>query len=247
MSGRTPSDEGRVAEAMRRYHEEGFAVLPSVFAPGEVDRWKQECDRLAGVIAGIDPADSRIQSRGHRQEVTVRDRYDPVTDFSPLFRTLASDPRLETIAERVLGGAPVRFKDRLILKSSGTTGYGLHQDWPYWEFLGIPPDEFASLLLSVDGTDATNGAIEVFPGLHRSELPAAADEPRDLDPSAVEGHPARLAATKAGDVLLLHPMAPHRSGPNLSGGSRRILTYMFTLSRHADAGSRYYAAIPSGG
>lgn len=232
---------------MRRYREEGFAVLPSVFTCEEVDRWRQECDRLAGALAGIDQGDSRIQSRGHRREVTVRDRYDPVTDFSPLFRELAMDPRLEAIAERVLGGTPVRFKDRLILKSSGTAGYDLHRDWPYWEFLGIPPDEFASLMLSVDATDAANGAIEVFPGLHRSELPAAADDPRDLDPSAVEGHPARLASTEAGDVLVLHPMAPHRSAPNLSGGSRRILTYVFTLSSNADARGRYYAAIPPRG
>lgn len=247
MSARTPSDEGQLVEAMSRYRDEGFAVLPSVFSCEEVDCWRQECDRLAVALGEIDAGDTRIQSRGHTQQGAVRDRYDPVTDFSPIFRTLASDPRLETIAERVLGGAPVRFKDRLILKSSGTTGYGLHQDWPYWAFLGIPPDEFASLMLSVDATDGTNGAIEVFPGLHRNELPAAADDPHDLDPRAVEGHEARLAATKAGDVLLLHPTAPHRSGPNLSGGSRRILTYVFTLSSNADARGRYYAAIPPRG
>lgn len=243
MNERAAIDEVRLQEAVRRYREEGFAVLPAVFAPGEVDRWRQECDRLAGALVEIDAGDTRVQSRAHTQQVTVRDRYDPVTDFSPLFQTLAGDPRLEAIAERILGGPPVRFKDRLILKSSGTTGYGLHRDWPYWALVGVPPDELASLMLCVDATDATNGAIEVFPGLHREELPAAADDPLDLDSRAVEGRQARLAATQPGDVFLLHPMAPHRSGPNLSGGSRRILTYVFTLSRNADAGNRYYAAI----
>ncbi|MGH7566382.1 MAG: phytanoyl-CoA dioxygenase family protein [Gemmatimonadota bacterium] len=245
MNERAGIDESRVQEAVRRYREEGFAVLPSIFAPEEVDRWRQECDRLAGALAEIDAGDTRVQLRAHAQQVMVRDRYDPVSDFSPLFHALAGDPRLQAIAERALDGTAVRFKDRLILKASGTHGYGLHRDWPYWEFLGIPPDEFASLMLSIDATDAANGALEVFPGLHREDLPGAADDPLDLDPSAVEGRRARLAATQAGAVLLLHPMAPHRSGPNLSGGSRRILTYVFTLARHADAGSRYYAAIPA--
>jgi len=247
VTGCSTIDDRILTRIVREYRADGCAVVPSPFDTAEVEAWRKECERLAAALAEADVGDSRIQSRGHQQGGTVRDRYDPVTDFSPLFRELAGDPRLEAVAERVLGGVPVRFKDRLILKSSGTTGYGLHQDWPYWAFLGIPPDEFASLILSVDATDATNGAIEVFPGLHRDELPAAADEPRDLDPSAVEGLPAHLATTQAGDVLLLHPMAPHRSGPNVSGGSRRVLTYVFTLSRNADAGNRYYAAIPQRG
>jgi hypothetical protein len=54
-----------------------------------------------------------------------------------------------------------------------------------------------------------------------------------------------VARCGAGDVLLLHPMVPHRSGPNASGGSRRILTYVFTLARNADATHRYYDAVHS--
>ena len=237
-------DQARLTEAAAAYRAEGFAVLPSVFTAAEVEGWKRECDRLAGALSQIDEGDGRIQSRSRQGGGMARDRYDPVTEFSTPFRDLASDPRLQAIAAAALGGPPVRFKDRLILKSAGTDGYGLHRDWPYWEFLGIPPDEIVSLMLSVDATDARNGALEVFPGLHGTPLPAALDDPLDLDPRAVEGRVPSVAGTVAGDVLLLHPMAPHRSGPNRSGGSRRILTYIFTLARNADAAARYYAANP---
>ncbi len=168
-----------------------------------------------------------------------------MSDFSPTFRRFAENPRLLSIAAAVLGAKPVRFKDRLILKSAGTGGYGLHRDWPYWEFLGIPPDEFVSVMLSVDACDESNGALEVFPGLHDAELPPAPDEPRDLDPKAVEDLAPEVVRTGTGDVLLLHPMAPHRSGPNRSSANRRILTYVYTLERNATASAKYYAAVQS--
>ena len=241
MRERKTIDGRMLTRIARDYSRDGYRVVPSPFDAVEVEAWKEECGRLAAGLATADGEDRRIQSRGHRIQGVVRDRYDPVTDFSPLFRALAADSRLRSIAAAVLGADPVPFKDRLILKAAGTEGYGLHLDWPYWEWVGIPPDEIATLMLSVDPTGERNGAIEVFPGLHHSSLPPSPDDPLDLDPKAVEGLEGRIAATAAGDVLLLHPMAPHRSGPNLSGGSRRIVSFIYASHRHAGARERYYA------
>jgi ectoine hydroxylase-related dioxygenase (phytanoyl-CoA dioxygenase family) len=246
MNGAHALDQGTLAATAGAYRERGFAVLSPVFDAVEVAGWRAECERLSGMIQNVEKGDRRVQSRGRHAGGTVRDRYDPVTEFSPLFRALTGDPRLRTIAAAALGNEPIHFKDRLILKASGTSGYGLHRDWPYWSFLGIPPDEFVSLMLSVDATGAENGALEVYPGMHRAELPASAEDPRDLDPAGVVGLEPCMAATRAGDVLLLHPTAPHRSGPNLSGGSRRLLTIVFTVSKNADARNRYYASQPFG-
>ena len=104
-----------------------------------------------------------------------------------------------------------------------------------------------NVVLVLDATDEENGAVEVFPRLHRMELPASAEDPRDVDPAGVRGVTPVVVGTRGGDVLLLHPMAPHRSGPNRSRGSRRLVTYVFTTTRHADAGARYYAAHPARG
>ena len=243
MTVSAPLDQGALERAARAYAIDGYAVVSPAFDGSDVAAWREECERLAAVVDQVDEGDPRIQTRARPEGGVVRDRYDPVSDFSPSFRRLAQDPRLHAIAAAVLGGRPVRFKDRLILKSAGTGGYGLHRDWPYWEFLGIPPEELVSVMLSVDACDESNGAIEVFPRLQRADMPPARDDPRDLDPKAVEGLVPDVAYTRPGDVLLLHPMAPHRSGPNRSGRSRRILTYVFTLERNAGASTRYYAAV----
>jgi ectoine hydroxylase-related dioxygenase (phytanoyl-CoA dioxygenase family) len=238
-------DPPALKRAARAYAIDGYAIVPQAFGDRDVATWRAECERLAAVVEAVDETDRRVQTRARPEGGMVRDRFDPVTDFSPSFRRFAEDPRLLAIAAAVLGGTPVRFKDRLILKSAGTGGYGLHRDWPYWEFVGVPADELVSIMLSVDTCDDSNGALEVFPGLHRADLPPAPDEARDLGPAAVEGLPAEVARTAAGDVLLLHPMTPHRSGPNLSGRSRRILTYVFTLERNLGASGRYYADVQS--
>lgn len=240
-----PLDPPTLERAARAYTTDGYAVLSPAFGASDVAVWRRECERLAVAVDEADGADPRVTARARPEGGVARDRLDPVSDFSPTFRRFAGDPRLLALAGAVLGEKPVRFKDRLILKSAGTGGYGLHRDWPYWEFLGIPPDQFVSVMLSVDACDESNGAIEVFRGLHRAELPPAAAEPRDLDPTSVESIVPEVAGTGAGDVLLLHPMTPHRSGPNRSGGSRRILTYVFTVERNAGATSRYYDAFHS--
>ena len=222
-------------------------MLSPLFESAEIESWRAECERLARGLEEVAADEWRVQTRGHGQGDSIRDRYDPVSEFSPLFRELAADERMKAIAAAALGSPATLFKDRLILKSSGTHGYGLHRDWPYWEFLGIPPDEMVSLMVSVDATDEENGAVEVFPRLHRMELPASAEDPRDVDPAGVRGVTPVVVGTRGGDVLLLHPMAPHRSGQNRSRGSRRLVTYVFTTTRHADAGARYYAAHPARG
>lgn len=226
----------------RDYRKDGFAVAPSPFDIREVRGWSEECDRLARELERAADDDHRIQVRPHDRLGVVRDRYDPVTDSSDLFRALAGDPRLTALAGAVLGADPALFKDRLILKAAGTHGYGLHRDWPYWEWLGVPPDDYVSVMLSVDAADASNGAIEIFSGLHRAILPPSPEDPRDLDPSGVAGERGRIVETEVGDVLLMHPMVPHRSGPNHSGRSRRIVTFMYASSRHGNLRERYYAA-----
>jgi ectoine hydroxylase-related dioxygenase (phytanoyl-CoA dioxygenase family) len=245
VKGVAPFDQEALDRATAAYAKDGYAVLSPAFDGRDVAAWRGECEWLAAAVDEVDARDPRVQTRARPEGGVVRDRYDPVSDFSTLFRALSGDPRLQAVAAAVLGEKPVRFKDRLILKSAGTGGYGLHRDWPYWEFLGVPPGEFVSVMLCVDACDESNGALEVFPGLHRAELVPAPQEPRDLDPKAVEGLSPAVARTAAGDVLLLHPMAPHRSGPNLSGRSRRIVTFVFTPERNATASGRYYAALQS--
>ncbi len=227
-------------ERMRQYEDDGFVTVPSVFSQAQVAQWATEIDRLWSNAADGVYGRSR-QTRGHADGGEVWDRLDRPIEHSSLFRRLAEDERLLALIRPVLGGRVQLFKDRIIVKHPGTRGYGLHQDYPYWAALGIPADQIVTAMLSVDPTTSENGAVEVFPGLHRSRLPAPPDDPLDADPSSVDLSQGVLADTEPGDVFLMHSLTPHRSAPNRSSRSRRIVSFVYTTEGHEDARERVFA------
>ncbi len=226
--------EAEVAE----FHRDGFLVLPEVFSDTEVDDRDAECHRLWTLPGLLDGKNLRTQVVGSpgRQP----DRLDPVIDLSPRFRELACDQRLLGPVRQLLGGEGRLFKDKLIFKPPGMKGYRSHQDYAYWQWLPAPPDALLTAMVTVDPTSSLNGALEVFPGLHR-ELLTPLGEVRDLD----ERHLAHvrsgtLLETSPRDLVLFHSLTPHRSGTNRSPGMRRQLFFSYGLAALGDLYSQYY-------
>jgi hypothetical protein len=219
--------QGRHVE---RYWATGFVTIRGVFAASEVDRWAAESERMFEEGRGHAATPRLKQLRRSLTGGLVLDRFDDVLGVSPLFRELASDPRLHQLVAPVLGGAPVPIRAKLIAKHPGTVGYGMHQDFPYWEAYGIPADRMITALVGIDGAASDNGATEVFPGLHHGRIPPPPDDPRDADESLIDLTTGRLLNTGPGDVALFHPLTPHRSGPNRSERSRRAVFFTYAIA-----------------
>jgi ectoine hydroxylase-related dioxygenase (phytanoyl-CoA dioxygenase family) len=222
-----------------RYWRDGYVTVRSRFAAEEVAAWHAESDRLWNLL-DTDPEAARVQWRGHERQGQVRDRIDPLVDISPAFAALAGDPRVLGPVRDVLRVEPALMKAKLIAKRPGTAGYAMHQDFPYWATLGLPADDLLTLQVSVDAATAENGAVEVFPGLHRRVLEARPEEPLDVDESRMDLRSGELAELSAGDLLLFHSLTPHRSGTNRSPQSRRALFFTYTTARHGDVYRRYH-------
>ncbi|HMP73786.1 MAG TPA: phytanoyl-CoA dioxygenase family protein [Kiritimatiellia bacterium] len=208
------------------YRETGFVVVPSPFAPHEIDAWANEAD-LAITSAHARPEQVALSGRTHLTQGFVLDRIDMAAARSALFRTLAGDPRILDLASQLLETPATLAKDKLITKPPGTHGYLPHQDYPYWEYLGLPPHHLVSALIAIDPCDEHNGALEVYPGLHHERLPSPPDAPLDTDPACLAGKPWSRIDMNPGDILFFHSLTPHKSGINHSTRSRRslFLTY----------------------
>jgi ectoine hydroxylase-related dioxygenase (phytanoyl-CoA dioxygenase family) len=225
----------RQADAYRR---DGYLIVKGVFDAATIATMTAECDRLWATVSATRD-NPRVQWRGRLEGGEVADRLDPVLDVSPPFDALAHDARLVEVAGDVLDGTAKVFKCKLITKRPGTLGYKMHQDYPYWEFLGVPADDFVNVLVAFDRFDPASGATEVFTGLHHGRIPPPPDAPHDTDESLVDASRGVLIELEPGDVALFHSMAPHRSAANLGAHDRRGLFLTYVPAKHEEIESRY--------
>ena len=196
----------------------GWALVPGFLDSEELASLRVEADRLFR-------DKTLFQQRGAVPNSTTRsDRLDPVIDVSPSFAALARNPRLLDIVGEALGGQPQLMKDKFIAKPPGAPGYGAHQDAAYWPGLGVDASRFLTAILFLDDATAEKGAIECAPGLHGQLL---TDPDQIADPDEAELGDFTMVEAKAGDLLLLHSLAPHRSGSNRSGDMRRALLFTY--------------------
>jgi hypothetical protein len=217
--------------ATDQWESEGWMQLPGFLGADELALLSREADRLLELKEYFD-------ERGVVPFSPTRsDRLDPVIDLSPRFAALAADPRLLGLAGPVLGGQPQLMKDKFIAKPPGASGYGTHQDGAYWRGLGVDYDRMLTIAIFLDDARPDQGPIECASGFHRTLL-TGADGAIDPDDSTLGSF--AVIEAKAGDVLLLHSLTPHRSGPNRSDKMRRALLFSYGVDDKPDLYGRYY-------
>lgn len=205
-----------------QYAIDGFLIVPGVFSADEIAEAAVESERLFTRRELIDINNIRCRWQNHYQTGECRfDTFDPVIDLSPVMHRVAYDRRVLDIVGELYGEQACLFKDKLIFKPPGATGYNLHQDYIGWPSF---PKSFVTVLIPIDASDAENGATEVFPGYHKSGYLSAMDgEYHELPLSAVDESKGVKLALAPGDIAIFGCMTPHRSSPNGSSRWRRQL------------------------
>ena len=228
------------AEQLTQYHRDGYLFLRGVFTADEVREFQAEAARL---LTSDLVHENNLRTRPRRLpsgQLEV-ERFDPVIDVSPLFHGVVHSERILEPLRGIFGEEAVLFKDKLIFKVPGMSGYSMHQDYAWWqpqggesELPGIDPDKILSVMVGIDAADAENGAIQLFPGRHR-ELLSTAGELRNMndgESATLDRETAVLGQTQPGDVVIFHSLTPHGSDRNNSPRSRRQL-YMTYNARSA--------------
>jgi ectoine hydroxylase-related dioxygenase (phytanoyl-CoA dioxygenase family) len=77
-------------------------------------------------------------------------------------------------------------------------------------------------------------------GCHRAIQPSPKDAPRDVDPAALAGAREIELQLDPGALILFHPLTPHRSGPNLTQTTRRLIYFTYITERLAWLRDDYY-------
>jgi ectoine hydroxylase-related dioxygenase (phytanoyl-CoA dioxygenase family) len=233
------TSENTAEEIAKEYHQRGYTKLSGLFSVDEIAGWQAECDRLQKLDL-VNPLNKRTPFKN--PEIPYPEKIDPVIDISPLFSKLIKDERLVSVVQAIFDDAPLLFKDKLIYKLPGMTGYAMHQDWAHgWQHLA-PAEDLLSVSFQIDGADAANGCIELFEGYHEKLLITPGEERAFNESEKAMIDPARgeKMETKAGDVLIFSSLTPHQSGKNLADYPRRSLYLTFNAARAGELREVYY-------
>jgi hypothetical protein len=224
-----------------RYHADGFLTVRGVFSAERIAELDAEAHRLLGRTDLIDSDNVRCRWQNHVETGECRfDCFDPVIDLSDAYERAARDQRLLEIVGALYGEAACLFKDKLIFKAPGSLGYKLHQDYISWKSF---PTTFVTAIVAIDSGDATNGATEVFPGYHTQGCLMPKDgNYHQLPDDAVDLSKGVVLELAPGDVAIFSGYTPHRSAPNRSAQSRRLLYLSYNaLSDGGAQRDKHYA------
>jgi ectoine hydroxylase-related dioxygenase (phytanoyl-CoA dioxygenase family) len=212
------------------YRDHGYLVVREVFSPDEIAALAAEAEALVGRSELIHKDNIRCRWQDHADTKECRfDCFDPVIDIGPVSRYFAYDERILNALRAIYDGEAHLFKDKLIFKPPGATGYALHQDYIGWKEF---PESFITVIVAIDPTDATNGAIEVFPGYHQQGYLSPKDgDYHQLSLDAFDDSRGVILDLAPGDLALFSGFTPHRSAANGSDRWRRQLYLSYNAGR----------------
>jgi ectoine hydroxylase-related dioxygenase (phytanoyl-CoA dioxygenase family) len=211
--------------------EYGFVILPDVFLP-------QDVKKLVGDLA---------RSALRRSKAGVRHALS-----HPAVAALASEMRLLSIAQQILGSDALPFRATLFDKSAEANWLVVwHQDtalplrerrdtsgWGPWSvkdgvvYAHAPARALCQVLalrVHLDDSDAHNGPLRVLPRTHTRGV---------LTDDEIEEFAAKIAPVEClvpqGGILAMRPLLIHASSKSQSETPRRVLHIEYAASRMVD-------------
>lgn len=224
-------------EQIDEYDQKGFLVFHDLFSPEEIERAREEVDRLCAI-----ETDHVLRETTGAVRMVFRAHDEDSPTFSPYYGSMSGDPRLLDPVIDVLGTSDLYiYHSKLNIKAAIDGAiWQWHQDYGYWQFDGLPsPEGITTFLVMLNDATELSGCLYFIPGSHKlgSVDPEVDDQstsykqrviPKERmieimeecgDPVAVTGKP--------GTAVMFHANLLHGSGHNLGPRSRWHMYYVY--------------------
>jgi hypothetical protein len=235
-------------EELRDYERDGFVTRESVFSSVELTELRQATDDAISqgielsrsgrtyILDGkrfVDEGFVTVQFEHSTDSETVR-VIEPVYQFHPLLEALVDDPRLVDPMIDLIGQEQIAlWTAKLNLKCAREgSGFGWHQDSPYWVHDCDHVDLLPNVMLAFDEATELNGCFRAIRGSHARGCLPGMDNGTQLggfytDPGSFDESEQVPFIVPAGSVIFFNPHVVHGSEANLSDHPRRaiVLTY----------------------
>jgi len=222
---------GLTEEQLTHYREDGFVVVPELFAPEDLRAVEDAIDDLT-LRAVNDPANFadvlELEPEPVAGKRVPRRIYNPFLAHEG-FRSIATHEKLLGCIEDLVGPNIDCQHSKLNMKPAHVGSVvEWHQDLPFFPHTN---DDLVSTLVYLDEATQDNGCLQVMPRMHGRFLEHVDEDgyftgmisqQLDATPIPLEG--------QAGSVIFMHPLTPHGSLPNTSPNARRTLIFEFRAS-----------------
>ena len=159
---------------------------------------------------------------------------EPVHQLHPRLEQLVDDPRIVAPMRSIIGQEHLSvWTNKLNLKRAGVgSGFGWHQDSPYWIHDSSHVDLLPNVYLAFDDADEQNGCLKVIRGSHLRGCLPGRDDGSQLggfftSTECFDEADAVAMTVPSGSLVFFDPHSIHGSAPNDSSHARRaiIMTY----------------------
>jgi len=227
-----------VAGALARFERDGYALLGRVASDDALDAMRARTDDLMlgrvvypGLFFQHDTTSGKYEdlTYGHGWEGPSENyRKIEKVEVDPIFGAWIGNPVFERVARAKIAGDIVIYRAVIMAKrAQGGTVLPWHQDGG--KFWGLDRDPELQIWTALDDAPEDAGCVEIVPGSHRGGLatPVGGVVPANiLAGSDAEATRVALPA-RAGEAILIHNHAWHRSGVNRTGAPRRALSVCY--------------------
>lgn len=236
------------SEELSFYNETGYLIREAVFTAAEVLALQAAAERAVKNALKMCETGKTYILDGKRfvdfDYVTVQfepgDGHDnvrviePVNELDPALDQLVVDARLTEPMKSLVGAEEIAlWTAKLNLKRPREgTGFGWHQDSPYWVHDSNHVDQLPNVMIAFDDANLKNGCFKVISGSHKKGCLPGKDDGTQLggfytntDHFDESDHVAMEVS--AGSLIFFNPHTVHGSSPNNSNEPRRaiIITY----------------------
>ena len=228
-----PETEEELADRLAAYKEDGFTIFRGLYSEEQMERWRQEQNRLEEASVGM------FAPNGPNESPTRTHWFGNMLERSPeLMWEAVSNPRILDFAERVLG--PFVQLDNLTLAAfppieDHASVQGKVSGWHRDRWGRMPngsyerPMAFNAITYLQDLTDES-GPLRIIPRSHLEPIALEGDEGSKPLPGET------CVYLKQGDTIMTHVSLLHSGSPNLSPDKRYFFSVYYNISwlKHTD-------------
>ena len=235
-------------EELFTYRQHGYLIRERVFTLSELSELTASAERAVALAHNQSATGKSYHLDGKRfvdiGKMTVQfepgDKgeiirvIEPAHHLDALLEELVGDVRIVDPIKSIIGVDQVSvWTNKLNLKRPGKgSGFGWHQDSPYWVHDSGHVDLLPNVYFAFDDACAENGCLRVIDKSHlRGCLPGTSDGSQlggfFTDPACFNERDQVAIEAPAGSLVFFDPHSIHGSEPNRSAKPRRamVLTY----------------------